>query len=97
MPVQLLGCIRVVMNIDRNLAALFETKQRARKLSIVCSGRDDSLGRDLDGRLLNVQCVVCPCLLRRLRSGTSRRTKTKTWQIKARTNESNSRKGARTC
>src|SRR5882762_2641377 len=96
MPVQLLGCIRVVMNIDRNLAALFETKQRAGKLAIVCSGRDDSLGRDFDGRVFNVQCVVCPCLLRRLTSGTSRQTKTKTWQINARINESNSRKDART-
>ena len=43
-----------------------EVKQRTRKLPVVCSGRDDALGRDLNGRGLNMQRVVCVWLLPRL-------------------------------
>ena len=45
---QLLLSVRVVVNIDGDPPSFFKTKQRSRKLPIVCNRGNDSLGRDFD-------------------------------------------------
>jgi len=47
-PMQLFRCIRIVVNIDRCRLPFFKTKQRSRKLPILCNRGNDSLGRDFD-------------------------------------------------
>ena len=59
MPMQLLWRIGVVEHVHRDLLTFFEPKQWPRELSIVGSDRNDSLGRDLNRRRFDVQCVVC--------------------------------------
>ena len=59
MPMQLLWGIGVVEHVHRDLLTFFESKQWPRELSIVGSGRNDSLRRDLNRRRFDVQCVVC--------------------------------------
>ena len=48
-PVQLLGNVGVVANIDGDLLAFFQAKQRAGKLAVVGGDGDDALGRDFQG------------------------------------------------
>ena len=48
MPVQLLGRIGVVVDIDDGLAAFAQPKKRARKLIVVERRGDDPIGRELD-------------------------------------------------
>ena len=57
-PVQLLGRIRLVVNVHGNRLALFEADEWPRELAIVGGERDDPFWRDLDGRRLDVQRVV---------------------------------------
>ena len=57
-PMQLFRYIRIVVNIDRCRPPFFKTKQRSRKLPIVCNRGNDSLGRDLDRGGLDMQRVV---------------------------------------
>ena len=78
---QLLLSVRVVVNIDGDPPSFFKTKQRSGKLSIVRNRRNDSLGRDLDRRGLDMQCVVRRCLILRPRA------KGQEWKWKSRAGE----------
>ena len=64
MPVQLFRRISFVVNVYSDLLAFLEAKQRPGELSIVGCHGDDSLGRDLDRRRLNVQHIIRGAALR---------------------------------
>ncbi len=48
MPVQLLGRVGVVVDIDDSPLAFLEAEQRTRKLAIISGGGDDAVRRQLD-------------------------------------------------
>src|SRR5215469_393798 len=69
MPVELFWRVGVVVNVQHNWAPFLEAKQRTGKLTIVSSGRNDSLGCYLEGRSFDVQRVVyCAVLSEKRRS-----------------------------
>jgi hypothetical protein len=58
MPMELLGRIGVVVNLDGRLTTFFEAQKRPGKLPVVSNGGDYSLGRHLNSRRLDVHRVV---------------------------------------
>ena len=67
-PMQLLRSVGFVIHVDCRLLAFFEAKQWPWELPVVCSGRDDPIGGDLNRRRFDVQRVIRGPGLRR-RSG----------------------------
>src|SRR6266403_1744337 len=59
MPMQLLGCIRVVMHFDRRCLTLFETQQGTWELTVVGDRRNDALWRDLNRTRFDTHGIVC--------------------------------------
>jgi hypothetical protein len=72
-PMQLFRCVRILVNFDRYLPPFFETKQRSRKLPILCNRRNDSFGRDFYGRGPDVQRVVRTHLVLRSQANSGKR------------------------
>src|SRR5713101_2492144 len=79
MPVKLFRRVCIVINVDGDLAAVFEAKQRPWKLPVVGNSGDNPLGSDLDGRSLDTQRVVHTCLVLRHREESGK------WKFNART------------
>src|SRR6185312_15768245 len=61
-PVQLFGSVSIVDNVNRDLLAFPEAKQRAGKLVVIGGERDDLVGRNLDGNSADTKGVVGFCL-----------------------------------
>src|SRR5579862_6984064 len=57
-PVELLGCVGVVVNFDRDRLAFLEPQERARELAVVGDGGNDAVFGDFDGAGLDAQGVV---------------------------------------
>ena len=57
-PVELLGRVCVVMNVDCDLLPLFEAKQGAGELSVVRGDGDDAIGSEFNGRVGDGEGVV---------------------------------------
>ncbi len=57
-PMQLLGGIGVVVNVDDCLLAFLEAEKRPRKLSVVGGSGDDAIWSNLDRRCFDVEGVV---------------------------------------
>jgi len=64
-PMQLLWRVGVVVHVYCDLLAFLKAKQWPRELPVVCSRRNDPVGRDLDSRRFDVQRVVGGTGLRR--------------------------------
>jgi len=66
MPMQLLGRVGVVTDVDGDALAFFQAEHRTWKLAVVRSGGDNVLGRNLEWRLPNRQGIVrlraLPCV-----------------------------------
>ena len=68
MPVQLLGRIGVVVDIDDDPLSFLEAQQRAGKLPVIGGGGNDAIRRQFNDSIANPDYLICRALRRRGRA-----------------------------
>jgi hypothetical protein len=58
MPMELLGRVRLIVNVDRDRFAFLESEQGARELTVVGCGGDDAIRSQFHGRYGDCQGVI---------------------------------------